>query len=71
MAQNIKVMVSCDVVFCNPSGTYQGFRGTYCLLQKASGFSDVSTYPSSFMLYQPRRLSIEYMLYFTWWQRCI
>jgi len=43
MADNIKVMVSCYVMFCSPSGTHQGFRGTYCLLQKASGFSDIST----------------------------
>jgi len=64
-------MVSCDILFYSPSGTHQGFRGTYCLLQKAPVFSDVSTYLSGFMLYHPRRLSIEYMLYFTWWQRCI
>jgi len=33
MAENIKVMVSCDVMFCSWSGTLPGFRGTYCLLQ--------------------------------------
>ena len=34
MAENIKVMVSCDVMFCSPSGTHKGFKGTYCFLQK-------------------------------------